>query len=393
MLKYSMIRNLLILIAGLIFGLVIGFYYIKFPNSEYSYQTLISPISNLFYKKQVIGFLPYWLLSKENSDLAKYITTLSYFGLRIDSDGSIMKMTNPVETEPGWIALKTGKVDAFFDIARKSKIALSLTVAGGDADSINALISSPKESAGNLLRDVTPIMKQYGFSDLNLDVESTKEASEDARTRFAIFTEAIKEGLNKEKIGTLTVDIQASDFIKNNLINPITIGKIADYILIMGYDYHYSRSTVSGPVAPLGGAGFIYEYDIQAAVEKALSRLPSHKIILGIPLYGYEWETIGETPHSAVIPGTGIIASNLRVEQFLNSCASCSAEFDVDAQESYLIYRDEETSAYHQIYYPDSESTKSKVDYARNNSLGGLALWALGYEGTSIMNPLKDYIN
>ena len=112
---------------------------------------------------------------------------------------------------------------------------------------------------------------------------------------------------------------------------------------------------------------------------------------MGIPLYGYEWETIEDTPRSAVIPGTGITASNARVETFLESCTTCSPQFDEVAKESYLIYKDEETGVHHQTFYPDKQAMQKKTDFAMEHNIGGIAVWALGYEGKTILDPLIDY--
>jgi spore germination protein YaaH len=70
------------------------------------------------------------------------------------------------------------------------------------------------------------------------------------------------------------------------------MSKIADNIVLMAYDYHSTSSFVTGPVAPLSGAGIMSEYDVTAAVEKTLDLIPPQKLVLGIPLYGYEWETL-----------------------------------------------------------------------------------------------------
>jgi spore germination protein YaaH len=162
-------------------------------------------------------------------------------------------------------------------------------------------------------------------------------------------------------------------------------------MIIMGYDYHFQGSYVTGPVAPLFGAGTVSEYDIQTAVEKALTMMPAEKIILGVPLYGYEWETIGNDPRSPVIPGTGLIASSLRVSQLVASCSTCSVKLDPVAEEKYLIYKDTDTGSYHQIFYPDQEVMKDKIEFVQKYNLGGIALWALGYEDSTILDPLKNY--
>lgn len=374
-------RQNAVILIGILFGLLLGYFF--------AFRLHSAPQNIIKQDKEVIGFLPYWLLNKAQTDYSKNITQLTYFGLTIDSDGTILKLSNPQEKEPGWYALESEKLSPFFNNARKNNVSLSLTVFSGDPESISILLSDPTPHAKNLVQDTTPLIKKYGFSDLNLDIEKVDVASEEARFNFTKFVREVRKGLPKEV--TLTVDISPTAFIKNYLVDPKTVLPFVDYFLIMGYDYHYQNSFVTGPVAPLFGAGTISEFDIQTAVKKALDIMPAKKIILGVPLYGYEWETISDNPRAAVIPGTGVTASNRRVEQFLSSCATCSAKFDTTAKESYIFYKDNTTNTYHQIYYPDKQIMSSKISFVRQNGLGGIGLWALGYEGKTILNPLEDY--
>src|SRR4029078_3375483 len=140
------------------------------------------------------------------------------------------------------------------------------------------------------------------------------------------FFSRVKSKVVEKKLGTLTVEISSSDLIRHNLIDPKNISAFADSIVIMAYDYHFAGSEVTGPVAPMGGGGDEAEYDTILALEKAIEVIPSQKIILCIPLYGYQWETLDDIPRSAVIPGTGQTASNSRVENLLSDCATCSAQ-------------------------------------------------------------------
>lgn len=348
--------------------------------------TVISPVQSR--KAQVIGFLPYWLIDKADKDYSPYLTTLAYFGLTIEPDGSIQKFTNPGEMEPGWYALSSGKFDPPKDMHT------SLVVFNGDPQSIDDLISDPVAHAANLVDQVAPIMERYGFTDLNIDIESVVPASESAQMRFTSFVREAKQNLTSQggKPKTITVDASPTDLIKQRLINLRDIEPYVDFVVLMTYDYHYSGSFVTGPVAPLGGAGTYNEFDTKTGIEKALEVLPPHKVILGAPLYGYEWETITANPRSAVLPGSGIVASNRRVEEFLSQCTTCSARLEDLSAESYLIYKDQETDVYHQIFYPDERSTQIKVDAAKHYNLAGLALWALGYEGDTILSPIKPYL-
>lgn len=386
-------RSFLISAGGLIIGLGIGYLLVLHPifsffNPSGNFE-MTSPLSQA--KHQVIGFLPYWLLKNSANDYSQYINRVAYFALTLGSDGRIKKLDNPIEEEPGWYSLTSGKADVKLKKAREKHQTLSLVIFSGDNETIAEMLTDPVTNARHLMGDVIPLMRKYGFSDLNLDIEQIADATDVDRSNFILFASEIKHILNAQKAGTLTVDITGDDLIRNNLIEPEKIGKIADYVMLMMYDFHYTGSSVTGPVAPLSGAGTVAEYDIESAVQKALTAIPAEKIILGAPLYGYEWETLGDDPRSPVIPSSGIIASNKRVEDLLSNCASCSAKIDQVAKESYLIYKDQGTGTYHQIFYPTDKSMQVKIDFALRQDLAGIGLWALGYEGKTILGPLKEY--
>ncbi|MBI4097776.1 MAG: hypothetical protein HY426_01945, partial [Candidatus Levybacteria bacterium] len=222
-------------ILVLIFGLVLGFFlgYIIFWG-------LFTP------KPAVIGFLPYWLLSKAKTDYSPHITTLTYFGLTIDTNGKILKLQSEQEEEPGWHALRSGKVDLFLNNNRKNNVSLSLLIFNGNEASISALLESPNKHARNLIEDVKPIMQKYNFSDLNIDIESVKPASDEAQLRFGQFLAEVKKGIDKNNLGTLTVEISPDSLIHKRLINISSIESFVDHIVLMGYDYHYMGSFVTG---------------------------------------------------------------------------------------------------------------------------------------------------
>jgi spore germination protein YaaH len=374
-------------------GIILGIFLILLMRNVYPQLDKTSSAQTTPQKKEVIGFLLYALLQNSKPSYANEITTLSYFGLTLDSDGTILKMNNPQEAEPGWNALSSGRVDPFLQNAKQNHITPSLVIYNGDNDVIDQLMIDPITHANKLMSEVLPIMNQHGFTNVNLDIEATKEASPEAQMHFVQFVQTVKNALANNQGKTLSVDVSTLDVINNHdLINPKKIAKIADSIVIMAYDYHSTTSSVTGPVAPLDGAGIQSEYDVKAALAKALAVIPRQKIILGAPLYGYGWETIGTMPRSAVIPNSGVVASNKRAERLVSNCATCSAQYDMTAQEQYVIYRDTDTGAYRQLFYPTKQSMQSKVDLANTYNLGGLALWALGYEGDTIMDPLKAYL-
>jgi len=381
-------------LIGFLLGLGSGYYMIFF-----SPQTLVHLKRQLFSQqvqvdpdqKQIIGFLPYWLIDKAQPDYSDYVTTLTYFGLTIGVDGNIQYLANEQEEEPGYHMLKSKQLKTMLSKAKEKDMMLSLLVFSGDSDVIEQLINNPLVHATNLVKDVSPIMKKYGFTDLNLDIESTRGASQEAQANFTTFVKQVKKEVQKRKLGTVTVEITGNDLIRKNLIRPKDMAAIADYVVIMAYDFHYAGSIVTGAVAPLGGAESEAEFDTQVVLQQAYRVIPKEKIILGVPSYGYAWETLHAVPKSATLPGSGLTMSNAKTENFLKECSSCSAQLDAKAQESYVIYKNQETGTYQQIFYPDRNAMQKKVEIASQNNLAGLAIWALGYEAIDMYRPLSSY--
>jgi spore germination protein YaaH len=376
-------------------GTAISFFALKYFISQNSKSMAIVKTSlvNLgIEQREVIGFLPYWLLNKATGGYTNEITTLTYFGLTIDKDGSVKKYTRPGESEPGYLALTSGKVDQFLTNAKNNNLKLSLLVFAGNETEIKTLISKPQEHADKLIQEINPIMNKYGFTDLNIDIESVEDVTTSDQSNFAIFIKEIKNKLKTNNLGTLTVDSSPTDLIKKRLINVSKISSDIDKIVIMGYDFHFVGSLVTGPVAPINGANSDSEFDVETAIKLALNVIPKEKILLGIPAYGYQWETLTDNPRSGVMPGSGAVVSARSIQKMLSECASCSAKIDEEAKESYVTYKDKASGTFVQTFFPDQKATTEKISLANSYQLGGIAVWALGYEDDNILKPLEKYL-
>lgn len=389
------LKNFLLALFVFTIGFLTAFFFLNQSTQRSSPKILKNIASSLGIRKhEVIGFLPYWLIDKADKDYTKYITTLTYFGLTLNGNGTIQKLTSPIEEEPGWYSLRTGRFDQFRDQAKKNNVELSLLVFSADEETIANLISHPASHAANLVNEVSPIMKEHGFLDLNLDIESfAPYASESARENFAAFVKEVTIRIKEQNLGTVTIDVSPTDLVKTRLVDLTRIKPWIDNVVLMTYDYHYLGSYVTGAVAPIGGAGIDAEFDVETGIQKAVEILPKEKIFLGLPLYGYEWETVSQQPRSAVLPASGLVISHRRAEELLKTCATCSALIEENSRESYVVYEDEVTGTFHQIFFPDQRFLQEKIKLANLYEIAGVALWAIGYEGNNILEPLNDYKN
>lgn len=392
-----MFKKIFFTVLAFVFGFLASFFVLRYLGNVGIGEEVTNRIEKSLLqagvdsKKEVIGFLPFWLLPKAKDDYFQYINNLSVFSFVVGPDGSIKKFEKPTEGEPGYFSLLNGKFDNNIKIAKKHDMKLSLVLFSGNDEDIDAMIDNPTLSATNLTSEVISIAKKYGFDELNLDIEKVTDSSAEAQLKFKDFVSKVREETNKNSL-SLTIDVTASSFIKTtNLVDPKNISDYVDKVIIMAYDYHYTGSSVTGPVAPETGGGVVSEYDVETAVKEAIKITDPKKIILGIPLYGYEWESISGFPRSATIPSSGLIISNKRAEEFLQGCASCEAEFDQTDKEMHVIYKDSDSGFYHQIFYPEITAMRSKLDLVKKYDLGGVALWALGYEGDTILEPLSAW--
>ena len=373
----------------LVFGIVLGLYFPWKPEKMHKVNEILTTPLSTTSKKNIIGFLPFWLIGNAKDSYKEYLTTLAYYALVINSDGTIQKRVNPIEEEPGWTTFKMNKMQDRLHQAKNDGLDTSLLIFTVNEDDITQLVSHPEESASNFLGDIIPIMQQNGFTDLNMDIESFVKTTEENQEGYATFLELVKKGLDDNNAGTLTIDITPESLIKPRLTKIELLAPIADYIILMAYDYHYIYSPLAGPVGPIGGGGITREYDVETAIQIALQTIHPRKLILGIPLYGYEWETIESIPGSPIIPDSGKTASTRRISEILSSCENCILGTEDEAQQPYIIIP--EDNYYRQIFYEDESSMSKKIDLAKKYKLGGIALWALGYEDQTILNPLKLY--
>jgi len=312
--------------------------------------------------------------------------------------------------------------EKFSKIIKNQATRLSLLIANMNEDEILELIKNPDLTSSNLINEVSPIMKEHGFTDLNLDIESFKLASDSARFQYQEFVKSVKDKLTENKLGTLTVELTPKSPVEKHLIDVAEIGKIADFVVLMAYDYHYSLSETAGPVAPLIGTPEKREYDVTTALEQTVRLIPREKVILGIPLYGYEWETLSSVPGAPTISRSWSVVSNKRALEFTSGCASCSAvpdenmapfvvypgEFidyeinplgklsdngisgrDVSEQDSDAVY-----NHIHQLTYENEKSLSDKLELARSHKIAGVAfgLWDMRIRKCSVLSGNTDRI-
>ncbi len=326
------------------------------------------------------GFQPFWTLDGAQMPYNTYLTHLNYFALQLAPDGTIKTTINAGETEPGYANLQNDRVKERFAAAQTAGIQTALTIQMINEDEIIALLRDPETHAQVMIDEVEPLMREYQFDELNIDIESFIVAPRQRQEAFAEFMRVVDEEVAQRQLGIVSIDVVPKSLFVPLLTDMRLIEPYVDLVVLMTYDFHTTGSYIAGPVAPVGGGGIDREFDVTTSLEEAIRLIPREKILLGIPLYGYEWDTLSNDYYAPAVPGTGKIRTQAEIAAILDGCPDCQFSRDERTLQPMAIVPVPGQDYLRQIYYEDHESIAYKADLARAYGIAGLAYWALGYE-------------
>lgn len=348
--------------------------------------------------KEVVGFLPSWMIGKTKM-YGKEIDQLVFSGIEVLENGSLV-----------WdVQSKKLRGETYKKLKEETKknggkniVSIKLF----KDEELEAFIASP-EARTKLINEVNNVVKNDGFEGVNIDFEYMSNATRILDDDFVSFMREAKTG----GWGEVGVDVFANTIIKGNEEKIRDLIDAVDWVVIMAYDFHRPGSDFSGSVAPIEAE--LGQRSIKEIVDKLSSfEMKRHKIIMALPLYGYEWVTVDDSYGSAQVNGgygrTVFLSEGVGItdakwdEKGLSPWATWQESVrrsrvvsskvgkrTVKKTEYYTV------SQWHSAYYENERSLEIKIDKAMENELGGVGYWALGYEGkdSSLLSDLKGYMN
>lgn len=344
----------------------------RFAPGEWLRKTINPPI--------IYGFLPYWNLQEAN--INPKLTHLAYFGLTVGPDGSL-ETEGDSESLAGYRGLQSENFLNLLEELNQNRTQLELVIKQFSSDDAQKFLRS-KEAQNNLFKQLDSLILAYPISGINLDFELV-DTEEKNQNQFTEFVKQLSQYLKTryQKIN-LSVDVYASAASGKQLWNVAALEPYIDYFIVMAYDFNQRGSPQAGPVSPLIGAGEKHKDNINAYLKEFLEQVPQEKILLGVPFYGYEWQTISRDKTANTYPDSGRTASYQRVQEILDQkkVLNVQENWDDESLVPYISYKKNEETFI--IYYENQRSLAYKIDYVNQLDLAGIAIWALGYEGDNL---------
>ncbi len=205
------------------------------------------------------------------------------------------------------------------------------------------------------------VMVDRGFEGLDIDFEYVEEAD---RLAFSEFVRRAAGMMNQLGFPVSVALAPKTSAGQRGLlyegIDYQLLGAAANRAMLMTYEWGYSQGPPMA-VAPI--------HMVRRVAEYALTEIPSQKISLGIPNYGYDWplpyirgQTRARTLHS-------LEAIQLAIDH------GVEIRFDEQAQTPYFRYW--QYGIQHEVWFEDPRSLYAKFRLVKELGFSGVGYWTL----------------
>ena len=201
---------------------------------------------------------------------------------------------------------------------------------------------------------------KYGFDGINLDIESI---SREAQPHYVQFIRELSVACRNNGLVLSVDDYVPSDYTRG--YNRAEQGRVADYVIIMGYDEHYA----GGDPGPTASLPFVED-----GIVDTLAEVPAEKVINAVPFYTRRWEETAGTVSSAAL---GLEAAQKWIDD---------NNVPLYWQDELGLYYGELTTenGVQTIWLEDERSLELKMGLIEKYGLAGVAGWKLGLDTEEI---------
>lgn len=332
------------------------------------------------------------------------LTTIAYFGLSIDWDGTI------IQSGSGWTTWNSTALTGLIATAHanRDRVILSVNLHNFTTDPSSTMCAAlhPTHRAVTVSQIVAQI-KAVNADGVNLDYEgdNTVCAYQVGTTQYGPDLQYEMTQLAKEFRAALpspyyeAVDTYSGSAGDNSgFFNVPALAPYVDSFFVMTYDMEYYNwahaplncsSFCLGPTSPLT----TYYYNDSDMIGEYVAAVGHSKVILGVPYYGRKECVANSTPSTAppnAYPVSGSVASDGYLDAstedgyYQNSDYHANREvYDTAGNERRDTWYSSAQSCTRQMYFDDVDSLGRKYNLVNQDNLRGAGIFALQYGGNA----------
>jgi spore germination protein len=329
--------------------------------------TLVTHLSQPARHTLVVASMPYWNMQHDTGIVLHNrgsVNEVSPWIYGLSASGAI---------EPQYDRQQAAAVQTDLSSLHAAHLAIVPSIAnvsGGswDYQAAARVLHSPA-LARQQISAIVSLTERQKYAGIDLDYEELHPGDRQAFTQFV--TELAAALHAHGKILSVAVFPQLAgptSSASSTAQDYAALGKAADQVRIMGYNDHGANSG-PGATAPIGWVRSVLHY--------ATSQMPASKVVLGIPLYGYNWPD-GKAPAQTI---SWLQALRLSRQH------DATASYDKSSQAPHFTYS--ASGRTHTVWFENAESSKAKFEAVQGDGVAGVYLWMYGYEDPGTWPALK----
>jgi hypothetical protein len=310
---------------------------------------------------EIFGFAPYWTLSQSSGFDVGDMTTLAYFSIDVNADGSLD------QSGSGWDGYQSQALVDLINRAHAVGTRVVLSVTCFDQGSLDQLTSDPS-APGRLSAALLSAIEAKNLDGVNLDFEGDGSADQQGLANLVAKVSSAIHGADPHY--QVTMDTYASSAADAGGFYDIPeMASSVDGFFVMAYQLNYNATQQAE--SPLTSG----MYTDVATAEQYSSVVPPSKVILGIPYYGYEWPTTDGTLSAAAVGG----ANPITYAQA--TVPGRPTYWDPVTDTAWSSYQS--GGQWYEDFFEDPTSLYLLAELAQTYDLAGMGIWALGMDGNS----------
>lgn len=229
------------------------------------------------------------------------------------------------------------------------------------------LADRTKRSA--MVSKVVRLVLDNNYHGVNIDFESVTATDRPYLTAF--MAELYPKLHDQGKLVTMAVPAKTWDATTGwaGAYDYAALKPYSDLFVIMAYDFHYAGGS-PGSISPIDW--------VRKTTAYALQQFGAGKLIVGMALYGYDWNTT-----------TGAKATSTKFSDIakLRNTYNATLSYDTVSQSAKAVYtRDGQR---HEVWYENGRSLDAKLAAVRQMGATGVGVWRLGQEDPRVWNSIR----
>ncbi len=294
------------------------------------------------------------------------LTFLSIFSYQVKPDGSLTPI-NDTELIAKARAAGVAPMMVITDIKEEG---------GFSSDIAHEILTDPQVQQ-TLINNVVNTLKAKNYYGLDIDFEYIYPDDREAYNKFLqtvvdrlhplgyIVVSALAPKTSGDQQGLL---YEAHDY-------PVH-GRLLDHVILMTYEWGYTYGPPMA-VAPIDQVRRVLDY--------AVDVIPSEKILMGMPNYGYDWTL----PYKQ---GTAARSLSFAQARELAQKEGAEIKFDDTAKAPYFNYTDD-AGAEHVVWFDNEASIRARLGLVDEYNLGGVSYWTINRYSPETFTVLNDMYN